>query len=152
MEKFNKICLGILKEAGEPRIDPTDLGDDKTIQFSDEPDGAADLEQQLGTQDQGGDADETAQKLINKFVEEAKACVLSFAGIKEKLMSIYDLSVQCKQSNPTVFNGIPERIGKNTNQITTLIGSFEQTLQSMPIDIKLHSLDKPKEDKTTTNT
>ncbi len=146
MEQFNKKCLDILKEAEE--LDPTNLGDENTVPVSSEEEGGAALEKELNSPNEGGDPDKAAQQLINQFIEEAKSCVMSFSGVKEKLISLYDLSVQCKQNNPSVFEGIPERIGKNTNQITTLMGSFEQTLQSMPIDIKLHSLDKPKENKT----
>jgi uncharacterized coiled-coil DUF342 family protein len=146
MDNFNKICLDILKEAGEVN---TDLGDEDYIPVGDDTDGAQALTNELNKQNEPVPSPtETQKALIDKFNKEIQDCIPSLSDVKTKLTTLFNLAVEYKETNPEIFSKVTEDIRKNTNNITTQIGSFEQILMLTKSNIRDKFIDNQKEVET----
>jgi hypothetical protein len=145
LDQFNKICAGILNEEGEP-VDPTNIGDENQISYGEDPTGAENLKNELGSQDQPTpDPSEEQKALIDKFNKEIEDCIPSLEAVNTKLTKLFNLAVEYKGSNPEIFSGITEDIRTNTNKITSQIGSFKQILALTKSNIQDKFIDNKKE-------
>lgn len=149
LEKFNTICSNILNEEDvntqpSPEPNPTDLGDENTLVRDTED--QVDLNKSFDSQNEPiPDPSEQEKALIDKFNKEIQNCIPSLSDVKTKLTNLFNLAVEYKETNPEIFANITEDIRKNTNNITTQIGSFEQVLMLTKSNMQDKFIDNKKE-------